>query len=159
MVLGHENHTSIQILEELSLRSSGQVQIWTRDASALMMTNFKGSPRVLDGLLLGLLSMLECDSKADSDPMVRTRRGTACGRSVAGGLDAESRPARAVPSVNHLPANLGGRVHGVQDGLGRGQTRRWRPVPRRIQARECGGAEEVPDSIAPAIAHEVPSLL
>src|SRR5271157_3523078 len=158
MVLGHGNHTSTQILEELSLRSSGQIRISTRDAAALMMTTFKGSPRVLDGMLLGPHRALECDSKADSDPMVRTRHGTACRRSVAGGRDAESRPARAVPSVNHLSANLGGRVHCVQDGLGRGQTRRWRPVPRRIQALVCGGAEEDPDWIAPAIAHEVPSL-
>src|SRR5271157_1316948 len=94
MVLGHGNHTSTQILEELSLRSSGQSRIWTRDAAALMMTNFKGSPRVLDGMLLGPHRALECDSKADSDPMVRTQHGTACGRSVAGGRDAESRPAR-----------------------------------------------------------------
>ena len=93
-MLGHVNHTSIQVLEELSLRSSGQFRIWTRDASALMMTNFKGSPRVLDGLLLGLLRMLECDGKADSHPMVRTQHGTAFGRLVDGGRDLQSRPAR-----------------------------------------------------------------
>jgi len=65
------------------------------DALASMMTNFKGSPRVLDGMLLGLHRALECDSKADSDPMVRTQHGTVFGRSVDGGRDVQSRAARA----------------------------------------------------------------
>jgi len=57
------------------------------------MTNFEGSPRVLDGLLLGLLSARECDSKAD-DPMVRKQHGMAFGRLVDGGRDLQSRLAR-----------------------------------------------------------------
>src|SRR5208282_919766 len=59
-----------------------------------MMTSFEGSPRVLDGLLLGLRRPLECDSKADSHPMVRMQHGKVCGRLVDGGRDVQLRPAR-----------------------------------------------------------------
>jgi hypothetical protein len=59
-----------------------------------MITKSMDSPRDPDGLPPRLQRVLDCDIKADSDPMVRTQHGTACGRSVDGGRDEAKRPAR-----------------------------------------------------------------
>src|SRR5262249_44336814 len=48
----------------------------------------------MNGMPLGLQRVLECDSKADSDPMLRKQHGTACGRSADGGRDGETRLTR-----------------------------------------------------------------